>query len=84
MELNKQTKLSTAKPTEFSCILKVSKQLLGTKPYQVHIVNLRSEVDTLYLTGFILERGFAGFPLVKKIYIGASSGAHKIVPKNKC
>lgn len=27
--------MSTAKPTEFSCILKVSKQQLGTKPYQV-------------------------------------------------
>ena len=35
MEFNKKTKMSTAKPTEFSCILKVSKPQLGTKPYQV-------------------------------------------------
>jgi len=36
-------------------------------------------------TGFILERGFVGFPQFKKIphtiYIGASNGAHKTVPK---
>ena len=34
-EFNKKVKSSTAKPTEFSCILKVSKQQLGTKPFQV-------------------------------------------------
>ena len=34
-EFNKKMKMSTAKPTEFSCILKVIKQQLGTKPYQV-------------------------------------------------
>ena len=38
VEFNKKTKMSTAKPTEFSCILKVSKQQLGTKPYQVRLV----------------------------------------------
>ena len=37
-EFNKKVKMSTAKPTEFSCILKVSKQQLGTKPYQVRKV----------------------------------------------
>ena len=37
VEFNKKTKMSTAKPTEFSCILKVSKQQLGTKPYQVRL-----------------------------------------------
>ncbi|XP_074625885.1 nucleolar complex protein 2 homolog [Acropora palmata] len=32
-EFNKKIKLSTAKPTPFTYILKVSKQQLGTKPY---------------------------------------------------
>lgn len=34
--------MSTAKPTDFSCILKVSKQQLGTKPYQVRRVFTKS------------------------------------------
>ncbi|KAK2557702.1 Nucleolar complex protein 2-like protein [Acropora cervicornis] len=34
-EFNKKIKLSTAKPTPFTYILKVSKQQLGTKPYLV-------------------------------------------------
>ena len=42
VEFNKKTKMSTAKPTEFSCILKVSKQQLGTKPYQVRRVFTKS------------------------------------------
>ena len=41
----------------------------------------------LIFTGFILDRGFAGFPqfekMPHKIYVGVSNEAHKIVPKNK-
>ena len=44
-EFNKKVKSSTAKPTEFSCILKVSKQQLGTKPFQVGNVMLDASVE---------------------------------------
>ena len=44
-EFNKKVKSSTAKPTEFSCILKVSKQQLGTKPFQVGTLCLMHQLN---------------------------------------
>jgi len=58
-EFNKKTKMSTAKPTEFSCILKVSKQQLGTKPYQDAVVD---HIFELLLEFFSVHAHSIAFP----------------------
>jgi len=59
VEFNKKTKMSTAKPTEFSCILKVSKQQLGTKPYQDAVVD---HIFELLLEFFSVHAHSIAFP----------------------
>ncbi|KAJ7394445.1 Nucleolar complex protein 2 [Desmophyllum pertusum] len=61
VEFNKKTKMSTAKPTEFSCILKVSKQQLGTKPYQDAVVD---HIFELLLEFFSVHAHSIAFPEV--------------------
>ncbi|CAB4031470.1 nucleolar complex 2 homolog, partial [Paramuricea clavata] len=58
-EFNKPSKLSTAKPTSFSCILKVSKQQLHTKAFQDSVVD---EVVELLLEHFSTHAHSIGFP----------------------
>ncbi|KAL9969895.1 hypothetical protein ACROYT_G022167 [Oculina patagonica] len=59
VEFNKKTKMSTAKPTDFSCILKVSKQQLGTKPYQDAVVD---HIFELLLEFFSVHAHSIAFP----------------------
>lgn len=59
VEFNKKTKMSTAKPTEFSCILKVSKQQLGAKPYQDAVVD---HIFELLLEFFSVHAHSIAFP----------------------
>lgn len=58
-EFNKETKLSTAKPANFSYILKVSKTLLHTKPFQDSVVD---HVIELLLEHFSTHAHSIGFP----------------------
>ncbi|XP_068699854.1 nucleolar complex protein 2 homolog [Montipora foliosa] len=60
-EFNKKMKMSTAKPTEFSCILKVTKQQLGTKPYQDAVVD---HIFELLLEFFCVHAHSIAFPEV--------------------
>lgn len=61
VEFNKKVKMSTAKPTEFSCILKVSKQQLGTKPYQDAVMD---HIFELLLEFFSIHAHSIAFPEV--------------------
>lgn len=60
-EFNKKVKSSTAKPTEFSCILKVSKQQLGTKPFQDAVAD---QIFELLLEYFSIHAHSIAFPEV--------------------
>ncbi|XP_032228848.1 nucleolar complex protein 2 homolog [Nematostella vectensis] len=58
-EFNKRVKMSTAKPTDFSCILKVSKSQLSTKPFEDAVID---NVFELFLEFFSIHAYSIAFP----------------------